>query len=294
MKYKIITSVLLLFSSLILIACQPVKETGTEPIMGKKVKMATTYKVNPQTGEKRLRDITYFNKEGKKTKRVDYKENELWKDVIFEYDKQDNLIKVTEKEGAETTILGTYTYKEGFMIQEKTPYGYTFFEYNDRGDFIEEKTFNTDETIDLFLFYEYKYEGDKLLAKLTYEQREAGVEKQKRQLEQFAYNDKGQVVKRRLVSVYDERLFTHTYHPNGKRKKTIELAFENKEKVVHHFNTDGEKTKVEVYRRKTTEDEFQLDLTNYRVYNEFGDLVEQKSERKGVTTRQVIIELVYY
>ncbi len=292
MNHKIIIQFLII-SGVLLLSCQSTKDTTTPPT-DKVIKTAKKYKVNPRSGEKQLQNITHFDMKGKETKRVEYKKEAISREVLFEYDEQGNQIKTIEKKGEETLTLGTYDYKENFKVHEKTPYGYTFFDRDDKGDLVAERAFNSDGTIDLFLFHKYKYEGEQLIAKLTTEQKEVGAKPKERQLERFTYNDKGKVMQRHLLSVYDERTFTNTYHSNGQLKQTIEIAFKNKEKVVYHFNTNGKKTKVEVYRRKTTKDEFQLDLMNHWVYNEFGDLIEMKSERGGTVIRQTIIELEYY
>lgn len=287
MKNKTIILSVFFINYFLIIACQPTQNVETST---PKIKMVQVYKINTSTGEKTLTSISEYDKNGNETKQTTSGSNNSKTIVYFEYDANGNLIKSTDNEGVRLESI----YKNDLIIEEKSPYGKTVFEYNDKGDLISETEYDNEGKFDKSKFKEYTYDGDKITKIETFVQRDISAKKQLEVVEVFSYNKNGQVVEEQLNAVYDNRTTTYEYHSNENLKQSIELAFDESEKIIRTYNKDGKKVKEEVYRRKAVEDEFQLSVVNEQVYNEFGYLVTRKHSRDGKLHRHEEMVITYY
>lgn len=286
MKYSsIIVLTTLLVHATLLTSCQSSQSVNTST---PKIKTIQVYKIEPNTDEKTLKSLSDYDKNGNEIQQIYYQSDGSKTTVNFEYDKSGNLLKATDNEGIRLESI----YKNNLVIEEKTRYEKITYEYNDKGDLTNEKTYDDDGQLDDWKRYVYEYDNDKVLKKETYERQ--GEQEQLVAIHTYSYNKNGQVVEEDLKGIYDQRNTKSEYSTNGNLKQTTELAFGNKEKIIRTFNENGQKVKEEVYRRNSTEEEFQLSVVNEHKYDEFGNMTTRKHSRGGKLYTYEVMEITYY
>lgn len=197
--------------------------------------------VNATQQEKQIEKVEYFNKGNNSLALTEY------------YDKKGNKIKLIN-------------HSEKYGDSEKT------FLYDDINNLIEEKEFDTKDELVETKFYEYKAVSDQEFLEFTYEKRKDS-EKKLIIEDKLEYNDGGNLFRKSHRTTYGNRIYDYTYHSNNKIKEETILAYEETEKVIISYNSNGKRIEERIYRKKTANNDFKLELTNYWYYNSNGNEV---------------------
>ena len=165
------------------------------------------------------------------------------------------------------------------LINHSEKYGDTekTFSYDKVNNLIEEKEFDTKGELVETKFYEYKTVSDQEFLEFTYEKRK-GSEKKLITEDKLEYNDDGNLFRKNHRTIYGNWTYNYKYHPNNKLKEEIILAHEETEKVIITYNEQGKREIEKIFRRKTKDDTFKLELTNQWYYDNDGNQVTNKGE----------------
>jgi hypothetical protein len=187
--------------------------------------------------------------------------------------KQEKLVKKIEYINKENDGLEMTEFhdKNGNMIKfinHSEEYGdsETTYFYDNLKRLIEEKEFDTNGELKETKFHEYKSESDQVFYELTYEQRK-GKEKKLTAEEKLEYDDNGNLFKKTHRAIYGIWIHNYKYYPNNKLKEEITIASKDTEKIITTHNEQGKRKLQKIYRRKTTDDEYELKQTNQWFYN---------------------------
>lgn len=271
-------------------------ETPTEKPQGSIIKTIEYYKVKSPATEKVLYRTENFNKKGVKTNAFTYQGTET-KEEIYEIDTNGNVTKYTSKDPkgvVDYEVISKYDgdklLEESMILNGETTK--TTNEYNNKGQVRETKEFNADGTLDETTRLLYQYNGDNIVAINTIEKRGDG-EFQDKQIQEFTYNDKGQVTKESSIARFGTTEYLFTYYPNGKVKEKTTFSYNGAEKIVLHNDETGKRIKEEIFRKKSGQD-FKLDVTNQWTYDKNGNEILFENFRNGQSLSKTIREITYW
>jgi len=188
----------------------------------------------------------------------------------IEYSNKDNSsLFLTEFYDQKGNKIKSINHSEEYGDSEKT------FLYDKANNLIEEKEFDTKGELVETKFYEYKAVSDQEFFEFTYEKRK-GSEKKLIAEEKSEYNDDGNLFRKSNRTVYGNWTYNYKYHSNNKLKEETILAYEETEKVVITYNEQGKREIEKIYRRKTKDDAFKLELTNKGEIAKSNDIFTKK------------------
>jgi len=206
----------------------------------------------------------------------------------IEYSNKDNgTLAITEVYDKRVNKIKLINHSKEYGDSKKT------FSYDKANNLIEEKEFDTKGELVETKFYEYKVVSDQEFIEFIYEKRK-GFEKKLIVEDKLEYNDDGYIFRKNRRTVYGNWTYNYKYHSNNKLKEETILAYEETEKVVILYDEQGKREIEKIYRRKTTNDEFKLELTNNWYYDKGGNEVTKEGKVIETNNSPFIKKYTYY
>lgn len=272
-------------------AKEQMNAVSTEPIMINKIKSIEAYSLDPKTGNKTHTSTTHFENNLPIKRFVNKGEETI--EERYDYNADGNVTKYTilDSDGNVTyTNISTYQFKN--LIAEANNYTTVKNKYDGLGNLIEIKEFNSDGVLEEMKTMVHQYTGDHPDQTETFIKRGEG-EAQKSKIQTFTYNKEGLLEKEISRAIFGAWVYTYEYHANGNVKSKTTVNGEDSEKVITLKNEQGNRIKETIYRRKSTDDDYHIDLTHKWTYDKFGNEILFEQIRNGHVVKKRINVITY-